>query len=161
MATATWVKNELDEQHVPYQELHHPQAYTAQEVAEREHITGHRVAKVVIAMVEGRPVELVLPASRRVQLERICAMLHARAVRLASEDELRYIFPECEVGAIPPLRHWPGVEVIVDGALCTAGDIVFQGGTHADAVRLRFDDWFQMVNPRIESFSEPLGDRAT
>ena len=44
MATATWVRNELDQQGIAYEELHHEDAYTAQEVAQREHVSGHRVA---------------------------------------------------------------------------------------------------------------------
>jgi Ala-tRNA(Pro) deacylase len=155
MATATWVKNELEQQHVPYQELHHPQAYSAQAVAQQEHISGHRVAKVVVALADGRPVVLVLPASRRVRLDFLAELLGAGKVCLAPEDELLQLFPDCEVGAIPPLRHWPGIEVIMDGTLRCGGAIVFQGGTHSDAVQLRFDDWFQMVQPRVEAFSEP------
>ncbi len=155
MATATWVRDELDRKGVAYQELHHPDAYTAQELAQREHVSGHRVAKVVGVMVDGRPVELVLPASRRVLLERVRDLLGAKEARLASEEELQRCFPDCEVGAIPALRHWGGVDVMMDGNLCCAGDIVILGGTHRDAIRMRFDDWFGMVAPRVELFTEP------
>jgi Ala-tRNA(Pro) deacylase len=155
MATATWVRDELDRKGVAYQELHHPDAYTAQELAQREHVSGHRVAKVVGVMVDGRPVELVLPASRRVLLDRVRDILGAREVRLASEEELQRHFPDCELGAIPALRHWGGVEVLMDGNLCSGGDVVILGGTHRDAVRMGFDDWFAMVAPRVELFSEP------
>jgi hypothetical protein len=58
------------------------------------------------------------------------------------------------LGAIPALRHWDGVDVIVDGDLCCGGDIFILGGTHRDAIRLRFEDWFELVNPRIELLSE-------
>lgn len=156
MATATWVRDELDRQGVAYREMHHPESYTAQEVAHQEHISGHRVAKVVVVMADGRPVELILPASRRVQLERVCELLQARDVRLATEDEMDHYFNDCERGAIPALRHWRDVEVLMDGWLMGRGDILFQAGTHCDAIRMRFDDWFTMVNPRVEMFSEPL-----
>ncbi len=155
MATATWVRDELDRKGVAYQELHHPDAYTAQELAQREHVSGHRVAKVVGILADGRPIELVLPASRRVQLDRVRELLGAREVRLASEQELERHFPDCELGAIPALRHWGEVDVIMDGNLCCGGDIVILGGTHQDAIRMRFDDWFDMVGPRVELFSEP------
>jgi Ala-tRNA(Pro) deacylase len=69
MATATWIRQELDQRGVAYQEMHHPEVYTAQEVAQREHVSGHRVAKVVCVIADGRPIELVLPASRRVNLD--------------------------------------------------------------------------------------------
>jgi Ala-tRNA(Pro) deacylase len=155
MATTTWIKNMLQQGGVAFEELHHSEAFTAQEVAQREHITGHRVAKVVVVMADGRPVELILPASRRVQLDRVEELLSARNVRLATEAELNQYFTDCEVGAIPALRHWQNVEVMMDESLKTKGDILFQAGTHSDAVRMRFDDWFHMVNPRVERFSEP------
>src|SRR5262245_60268433 len=101
MATATWVREELDRRGIPYEELHHPDAFTAQQVAHQEHVSGHRVAKVVCVLADGRPVELVLPASRRVLLDQVRQLLGASEVRLASEDELGRHFPDCEVGAIP------------------------------------------------------------
>lgn len=159
MSTATWVRDELEQRGIAYEELHHADAYTAQELARREHVSGHRVAKVVGIVADGRPVELVLPASRRVALDRVRELLGAREARLATEDELARCFTDCEVGAIPALRHWRGVEVIMDGHLCVDGDIVIPGGTHRDAVRMRFDDWFAMVNPRVECLSEPDGAR--
>ena len=154
MSTATWVRDELDQRGVSYEELQHPEAFTAQEVARREHISGHRVAKVVCVMVDGWPYELILPASRRVRLDAVRQLLAAREVRLATEEELDRYFTDCETGAIPALRHWKGVEVIADGHLCHDGDILILGGTHRDAVRVKFDDWFNMVNPRVELFSE-------
>lgn len=156
MATATWIRNELDQRGITYQELHHPDAYTAQQVAEYEHVSGHRVAKVVCVLADGRPVELVLPASRRVMLDWVGQLLGAREVRLASEDELQRCFTDCEPGAIPALRHWGDVDVLMDGYLRVAGDILIQGGTHQDAVRMRFEDWFDLVRPRVELLSEPV-----
>jgi Ala-tRNA(Pro) deacylase len=153
MAAATWVQEELKEAHVPFQELHHDEAYTAQAVAEREQISGHRMAKVVVVIADGRPVELILPASRRIVLESVGDMLGAQKVRLASEAELQRDFADCEVGAIPALRHWKNVDVIMDDSLHVDGDILFQAGTHRDAVRMQFEDWFHIVHPRIERFS--------
>jgi Ala-tRNA(Pro) deacylase len=155
MATATWVRNELDQRGIAYEELHHPDAYTAQGVAQREHISGHRVAKVVCAMVDGEPLEIVLPASRRVILDWVRELLGAHEIRLATEDEMKQFFPDCEPGAIPAMRHWRGVDVLMDCHLRVDGDILIQGGTHCDAIRMRFDDWFDLVNPRVELLSEP------
>ena len=161
MATATWVRNELESRGLAYREMHHPEAYTAQEVAHREHVSGHRVAKVVVVMADGRPVELILPASRRVQLSRVRELLNAREVRLATEEEMDQYFDGCERGAIPALRHWHGVEVMMDAWLMGTGDILFQAGTHCDAIRMNFDDWFALVDPRVEMFSEALDGRHT
>src|SRR5262245_5503031 len=155
MATATWIRDELDQHRIAYEELHHADAYTAQELAQRAHTSGHRVAKVVCVLADGHPVELVLPASRRVRLDWVRQLLGARELRMATEEELLQDFTDCEPGAIPALRHWRGVEVIMDGHLRVARDILIMGGTHRDAVRMRFDDWFGLVNPRVELLSEP------
>jgi Ala-tRNA(Pro) deacylase len=99
-------------------------------------------------------VELILPASRRVRLERVQRLLGAREVRLATEPEMEQYFKDCETGAIPPLRHWQNVEVLMDTAMQVAGNILFPAGTHRDAVSMRFEDWFRIVNPPVASFSE-------
>ena len=155
MATATWIKDLLEQRGVAFEEMHHREVFTAQEVAQSDHVSGHRVAKVVVILADDRPVELVLPASRRVVLGKVQRMLGARQVMLASEAEMNWIFDDVETGAIPALRHWNGVEVIMDESLRTNGEIVLQGGTHQDTVQLGFNDWYQMVQPRIGFFSEP------
>jgi Ala-tRNA(Pro) deacylase len=163
MATATWIKSMLEKRSVAYEELHHRIAFTAQEVAQSEHVSGHCLAKVVVAMADGRPVELILPASRRVALDRVRKLLGAEAVHLASEAEMDQIFTDCETGAIPPLRHWKDVTVMMDASMASVQDLVFQAGTHEDAIRLKFEDWLSLVSPRVEFFAEPehASSRAT
>jgi hypothetical protein len=65
------------------------------------------------------------------------------------------IFTDCETGAIPPLRHWKDVEVLVDAAIPPAGDLLFQAGTHEDVILLKSPDWFDLVQPVVASFTEP------
>src|SRR6516165_298869 len=98
MATPSWIRKMLQLRGIPFEELHHSKVYTAQEVAQREHFTGHRVAKVVVVMVDNRPVELILPASRHVNFDRVRTILQAHEVRLASEAESERYFTDCEVG---------------------------------------------------------------
>jgi len=155
MGAPLWIRCCLDVRGVPYQELHHREAYTAQAVAEQEHVSGHCVAKVVVMIADGEPVELILPASRRVVLERVREALGATEVRFASEEEMERIFAGCEIGAVPPLRHWMDVSMVMDESMRMSGDMVFQAATHTDAMRVPFNAWFRMVRPRVESFSEP------
>src|SRR5260370_42222344 len=115
MAIATWVRDELNQRGIDFEERHHPDAYTAQQGAQQELVSGHRVAKVVGAIADGEPIELILRASRRVRLDWVQELLGADDIRLATEDELSEYFADCEVGAIPALRHWRGVDVLMDG----------------------------------------------
>jgi Ala-tRNA(Pro) deacylase len=154
MATATWIKSMLEQRGVAFEEMHHREVFTAQEVAQSEHISGHRLAKVVVVIADSRPIELVIPASRRIVLERLQRMLGAREVRLATEAEMNQVFNDVDTGAIPALRHWKDVEVIMDESMKVEGEIVLQGGTHQDTVRLAFSDWYNMVQPKVAAFTE-------
>jgi Ala-tRNA(Pro) deacylase len=141
---------------IPFEELHHLEVYTAQDVAHQEHVSGHRVAKVVVVRVDGRLVELVLPASRHVVLEKVRQVLGGAEVRLVTEAEMEQFFTDCAPGAVPPLRYWANVPVVMDRSLNVEGAILFQAGTHADAIRLNFRDWYELVRPQVASFSEPV-----
>ena len=90
---------------VPFEVRHHPQAFTAQELSEREHVPGKMHAKVVMVIADGKMVMLALPAPWRVDVDRARGALGAREVRLAREDEFVAAFPDCEVGAMPPLKY--------------------------------------------------------
>jgi Ala-tRNA(Pro) deacylase len=159
MATATWIKDMLAERGVTFEEEQHREAFTAQEVAQSEHVSGHRLAKVVVIVADSRPIELVVPASRRVILEEVQRLLGASRVRLASEAEMDQIFGDIETGAIPALRHWKDVEVVMDESMKVDGEIVLHGGTHRDTIRLRYTDWYDMVKPKVGVFTE-LENRA-
>src|SRR3990172_7193008 len=95
----------LRENKVPFQVVHHPLAYTAQEVAAAEHVPGKMLAKVVMVFADGKLVMLALPAPYRVDLSKAAAALGAREARLAHEEEFAAAFPDCEVGAMPPFGN--------------------------------------------------------
>lgn len=157
MAMQAWVRQALEAHKAPYQELHHGLAFTSQHLAELEHVSGHQVAKVVVVIADGRPIEAVLPASRYVDLGMIRETVGANRCRLATEQEIAARFDGCEVGAMPPMRRWPGIDFLMDESLRTSGDIVFPAGTHRDAIRMKFDDWEDLVQPRIANFSREIG----
>jgi Ala-tRNA(Pro) deacylase len=159
MATLGWIRELLQRRQVPFEEVHHEPVFTAQELAHSEHVSGHRVAKVVMVWADGRLVELVLPASRQVVFGELRSLLDAEELRLATEAEMQAAFSDCEPGTVPPLPRRPDITVLLDESLATDGSILFQAGTHRDAIKLDFADWLKVVNPRIESFSEPTGAR--
>ena len=157
MSARMWVTKMLQRHGVAYEERYHEDAFTPQQVAEHEHFGGRHVAKVVVVIADGRFVELVLPATRQVSLEKVREVLKAREVRLATEAEMEHHLAEAEAGTAPPLRHWPDVPILMDKSMKVNGDILMQAGTHTGAVRVRFDDWFNLVHPRVESFSIASG----
>jgi Ala-tRNA(Pro) deacylase len=146
----------LDQHHVQYEVTSHWTTYTAQEIAAAEHIPRKDVAKVVmIKRADGMPMMLVLPASHRVDFARLTEALGTEA-RLEPEHEFFTLFPGCEVGAEPPFGNLFAVDMLVDKALTEDSDIVFNGGTHQDSVRMRYHDFAQLIHPHIAEFAQQM-----
>ncbi len=139
----------LEKAAAPYQFHHHPRAYTAQEVASREHISGDRFAKVVMLVADNRLAMAVTRANDQVDVQKVARVLAATEVRVAHEREFADIFPDCEVGAMPPFGNLYGVPVVMDRRLAEYEDIVSQAGTHTETIALHFADYERIVHPRV------------
>lgn len=146
------LKEYLSDNGVWFEEQRHSLAYTAQEVANAEHVPGKFVAKVTMAKANGDLIMLVLPAPTRVDLQKVKAML-GREVRLATEDEFTVTFPDCEVGAMPPFGHLYGVPVYVERRLTDDDYIIFNEGTHTDTLKIRYADYERLVHPVVADFA--------
>jgi Ala-tRNA(Pro) deacylase len=155
MPIPQWILSHLEARGVPYRVHHHRTTHTAEATARREHVSGVEFGKVVVAIADGKAVLLVIPEYARVDLMRTSATLGAHDLRLAREDEMASLLPDAEVGAVPPLRHWAGVEIWMDPLVRHAGDFVVQAGTHQDAVRLAFADWVRIAEPRVGGLVVP------
>ncbi|MBZ5544760.1 MAG: YbaK/EbsC family protein [Acidobacteriia bacterium] len=154
------IRDYLDSQKAPYEWLPHPQAFTAQEVAHSLHVSGKRLAKVVVLDADGRLVMAVLPASHRLSLSELKAELAAQRLEMLPESELVKIFPDCDLGAIPPFGNLYGIDVCVDRAVVETGEIVFTAGTHVDAARMKYSDYAALAKPHEGRFSELWASKA-
>jgi Ala-tRNA(Pro) deacylase len=143
----------LRENGAPYSLHHHPPAFTAQAVAESEHISGRSVVKVVIVFRDGAMAMLALPAHRRVDLAKAGEALGAREVRLAHESEFQAAFPDCDVGAMPPFGNLYDLDTYVDKGLQGTQEIVFNAGTHEDTVHMNYADFERLVRPKVAVFA--------
>jgi len=154
------IRDYLDSQKAPYEWLPHPQAFTAQEVAHSLHVSGKRLAKTVILNADGRLVMAVLPASHRLIMPELKAALEVRRLEMLPESELAKIFPDCDLGAIPPFGNLYGIEMWVDRTVEESGELVFTAGTHVDAVRMKYSDYAELVKPHVGRFSELWASKA-
>jgi Ala-tRNA(Pro) deacylase len=142
----------LDREHVHYDVLAHSEAFRAAEIAHTLQTPEKDMAKVVIVKVRERFVMTVLPARWNVDLRRLRTVCATHQVRLATEDEITGLFPDCEVGAMPPFGNLYGLPVYVDQSLTEDEEIVFQAGTHSDAIRMRYWDFASLTFPVVEDF---------
>ena len=155
MAISQRLKNFLDSQHARYQVLPHQAAYTAPEVAHTLHVPGKELAKVVVVNIGDGFVMTVLPSTWNVDLDRLREIFQSPHVRLATEGEVKGLFPDCETGAMSPFGNLYDLQVYVDQSLADDEEIVFQGGTSREAIRMRYEDFAALARPTLEHFHKP------
>ncbi len=139
----------LDTYNIRYLIFSHSLAYTAQGVAALTHISGKELAKTVIVKIDGDLAMAVVPASRHVDLRLLKRATGARTVELASEQEFKDKFPDCEAGAMPPFGNLYGMAVYADESLTSVREITFNAGTHRDLLRMDWADLVKLVEPKI------------
>ncbi len=152
MAITASIQEFLRQANVAYRVVPHLPAYTAREEAAVAHVPRRDWAKTVICFADGEAIEAVVPADRVVNLKSLAAAAGAWTIRLAREDELDSLFPDCEAGAMPPFGPLYQQPVFVDQSLAHEDDeehIVFNAGTHTDAVAMRYRDFAALTHPIV------------
>ena len=147
------LKEFLDNQHVKYVIIQHSKAYTADQVAEAAHIPGKEMAKTVVVKMDGKMAMAVLPASFQVDFDLLKKTTGSDRVELASEDDFKDRFPGCEIGAMPPFGNLYDMDVYVAETLAEDEEIAFNAGTHTELIRMSYDDFEQLVEPKVMAFS--------
>ena len=155
MAIPASISNYLKKAGVSYDVIEHPLAYTAQEEAAVAHIPGADWAKAVVCIADGKPVLAVLPAHYHLELKELRHALGAKHLRLANESEIEPLYEGCEVGAMPPLGPLYGQRVLVDQSLTGRPSVVFNAGSHREAIRMPYSEFDELVKPVVAAFAEP------
>jgi Ala-tRNA(Pro) deacylase len=147
------LKDFLDRENVKYVSILHSPIYTAQEIAALVHVKGKEMAKTVMVKLDGKMAMAVLPASHQVDFEQLKRASGNQDAVLATEIEFKDLFPDCDIGAMPPFGNLYGMEVFVSKALTEDKEIAFNAGSHHEVIRLAYKEFKRLVNPKIADFS--------
>ena len=147
------VQDFLAEQGIDFDTIEHRPTYDAKSLARAVHVSGCHVAKAVLLIADGDYVLAVLPADRAINMVKLRSVLHADHVELASESECGSLFSDCELGALPPFGSDYQIRTLVEESLLQGEEIVFEGNTHREAIRMHIDDFRYIESPQIASFA--------
>lgn len=148
------IENFLQNRDVDYEVIRHELAYTAQETAAADDVSGYEFAKTVIVTDGQEHYMLVLPAPFDVDMEGASDLI-GQEVRLASEEETEPLFPECEVGAEPPFGSAFHMLTFMDESMEGEDHIVFRGGNHEKTIKMSTADYIQVEEPTVGEFAVP------
>jgi Ala-tRNA(Pro) deacylase len=150
----------LEQSKVRYEILHHPEAFTSHELAAIEHVKGKDRAKVVMVKAGTEIIMTVLPTDRRIDLE-MFARITGQPTAVAVEAEFKPMFPDCAIGTMPPFGHLYGVATYVDRSVTEADRLVFEAGTHSDAIKMRYADYERLAKATLADFAVKLHPAAS
>ena len=150
------VQDYLDEMGVSYRLCTHPTAYTSQDLAATAHVPGQQVIKPVVVIIDGAAHICALPASHRIDLQKLRQELNASDVEIADESSLKTMFPDCELGAEPPIGKLYGLPTLMDLSLIRDAQVTFQAGNHTTAVTMTLQDYQRAAEPEIADFGRHL-----
>ena len=150
------LKDFLNENNVKYVTMNHSTAYTAQEIAAAAHIPGKELAKTVMVKIDAKMAMAVLPASYKVDFNLLKEAAGASKVELATEQEFKDMFPECEVGAMPPFGNLWDMDVYAAKSLAEDEEIAFNAGSHTELIKLAYNDFERLVEPKVVKYSYQL-----
>jgi Ala-tRNA(Pro) deacylase len=137
---------------VRFERLYHPPAYTAQKRAKYLHWPGRSVAKSVLVNGPEGSLLAVLPSTRHIDTTRLSALLGG-PVRLATDQEIAQVFNDCEWGVVSPFGCVYGLRTLLDDSLSPEDLMVFEGNSHAEAIRMRCRDFEELEQPRRARFT--------
>jgi len=147
------LKDYLDKNNIEYITIRHSLAFNAQQIAATTHIPGKELAKTVMVKIDGKMAMAVLPASYLVNVKLLKELTGAKTLELANEMEFKHLFPECEIGAMPPFGNLYDMEVYVAESLAEDHEIAFNAGTHVELIRMAYADFERLVQPVVLAFS--------
>lgn len=149
------IKSFLNEHKTPFEVLRHPHTESASRLAHSVHVPGESVAKCVLLRVDHgfRDVVAVLPANLQINPEQAGKMLGGADIKFGSKEDVAVHCPDCERGVLPPFGSQYGMLTIVDESLAQREDIVFEGNTHDEAIRMKWQDFSRLESPLVGPFA--------
>lgn len=159
MSVSARLETLLEESGAGYEVIDHPLAFTAQEEAAASHVPGRHWAKTVAVLVDGDPALAVLPATRRLDLDRLRELVGTERVEIAREAEFQDMYPDCDLGAMPPFGILYGQRTFVDETLREEERIAFHAGDHRTAIEMSFSDFERLAEPIPAKIAGPPRER--
>lgn len=156
MTIASKLRDYLQKEHVPFQTLQHPEAFKASEIAGLLHVPGRQFAKCVIVKADGKYILCVIPATHVVDFDKLKALAKAKEIILVKEQEASRLFPDFEPGAEPPFGNLYSLPVYAEAILKKENEIVVNGGTHTDLVKIKWADFERLAKPVLGSFGKHI-----
>lgn len=146
----------LDSRQIKYQALEHEPTPTCEDSARVRGTSMDQGAKALVCYADKKPILIVLPCSRKLDVKTFKTLFAVRDLRFATPDEVIQL-TGLQIGAIPPLGNLFNLPTYVDQALSTEERIAFNAGDRTKSVIMSYPDYASINQAQDAShvFSQP------
>lgn len=144
MTITSTLQSYLRENGVEPHTVTHEKTPSASRTAQASHVPGDRVAKGVLLKDGNGYLLAVIPASHHIEMDSLSS-LTGRSLELADEDEVADAFPDCAIGAVPPMGAPYGLETVVDDSLTGQPETFLEGGDHATLLQVTAEEFARLT----------------
>ena len=155
---ATKIVNLLHDKNFWFETFEHEAVKTSKEAASvRDGYTQSQGAKAIIirakfTATDKKFVMLVMPGDKRFDNTKVKAILKAKDIRFATEEEVSEVTGGVLPGGVPPFGNLFSLEVIADLTLFENQKIVFNAGDRSFSIAMNSKDYIELVKPKLDSF---------
>lgn len=148
MSVPKKIKNYLDKQNIDYEEIAHKTVYTAYDAAQTLKKELKEIAKNLIVKADNTYALVVVPADKRLDLNKIKKALKAKKVSIPNEQVIVKIL-KIKPGAVSSFGKLHKLEMLVDKAMISTKKAIFSTGSVTDSVLIKVKDFVQMEEAKL------------
>lgn len=143
MSVPKKVKAYLDKQGIDYEEIAHKTVFTAYDAAQTLKKELKEIAKNLLIKADGTYALVVVPADKKLDLNKIKKALGAKKISIPTEKVMLKVL-KIKPGAISSFAKLHKLEILVDKAMIGTKKAVFSTGSMTDSVLMKVKDYVQM-----------------
>lgn len=142
------IKDYLDKQDIDYEEIAHKTVYTAYDVAQTLKKELKEIAKNLIVKADNTYALVVVPADKKLDLNKIKKALKAKKISIPNEEVIVKVL-KIKPGAVSSFGKLHKLEILVDKAMTGTKKAIFSTGSLSDSVLMKVKDFIQMEEAKM------------
>lgn len=146
----------LDKHQADYEEIVHKTVYTAYDAAQTLKKELKEVAKNLLVQADKTFALVVVPADKKIDLEKIKKALGAKKVSIPNEKVMIRVL-KIKPGVVSSFGKLHKVETLIDKAMLKTQSVIFSTGSATNSVLMKVKDFVQLEEAKLADIAAKGG----
>ncbi len=148
MPISKTLKDYLKKNNIDYEEIVHKTVYTAYDAAQTLKKNLNEIAKNLLVKTDKTYVLVVIPADKKLHLEKLKKALNAKSISIPKEQILIKVL-KIKPGALSSFGKLHKLETVVDKTMVATKKAVLSAGSFTDSVFMKVKDFIQLEEAKV------------